>query len=199
MKQYYFKLAGMMLFIGAIMQACNTAPDSKKAAEESNEEKFSKRDTIAGPSSNVLEKDADFAVAAADGGRMEVELGNLAQSNAGSQNVKDFGMMMVQDHSKANDELKSLAAEKGITLPDSLSNEKKKKYEELSSLTGNRFDKKYMSFMVSDHKEDIDQFRKYADNGANADLMQWASDKLPVLELHLQHARQIDSTIKKSR
>ncbi|MGC4234233.1 MAG: hypothetical protein QM594_14735 [Niabella sp.] len=51
MKHYYFRLIGMVLFIGAIMQACNTAPDSEKAAEDSNEEKFSKRDIVAGPSS----------------------------------------------------------------------------------------------------------------------------------------------------
>lgn len=189
-------LAALALLAGIIIQACNTAPDSKKTAEDSNKVKFDKSDS-SNPSMRTLEKDADFAVTAADGGLLEVQLGQLAQNNAGAQKVRDFGLMMVQDHSKANNELKALAAQKNISLPDSLSKDKKMKYDELRSLTGARFDKKYMSLMVSDHKEVIDEFHKYVNTGADRDLVQWATAKLPTLELHLQHARQEDSLLKK--
>ena len=199
MKQGYLKISALFLLVAVVLIACNTAADSKQAAEDSNDAKFSEKDTLSNSTSPVLEKDADFAVSAADGGRMEVELGNLAQRNAGSSSVKDFGMMMVQDHSKANDELRALAVQKGITLPDSLSNKKRKKYEELSSLKGNRFDEEYISFMVSDHKEDIELFQQYVNEGSNNDLLQWASGKISTLNRHLQHALKADSIINKSK
>lgn len=87
--------------------------------EEANEQKLD---------STNLEDDAEFAVKAADGGMMEVRLGELSKTNASSAQVKKFGDMMVSDHSKANDELKSLAAQKNITLPTALSGDKQKKW-----------------------------------------------------------------------
>jgi len=195
MKQYYLCLAAVMLLMAGIMvPACNTAPDSKKAATDSNEMKFNKHDS-ANPSSATLEKDADFAVTAADGGQLEVALGQLAQRNARSQEVKDFGLMMVKDHATANNEIRALAEQKNISLPDSLSAGMKKKYDQLRVLKGRNFDKEYMKLMVADHKEDVDAFRKYADNGVDQHLVQWPAGKLPVLELHLQHAMQVDSLL----
>ncbi|MCF3108349.1 DUF4142 domain-containing protein [Niabella sp. CC-SYL272] len=196
MKQSIFSLlVCVVMVLGAIATACNTGPDSRKAAQDSNEVKFNKSDT-ANPSTATLEKDADFAVTAADGGRMEVELGQLAQRNGQRQEVKDFGRMMEKDHSAANSELKALAAQKNISLPDSLSEGMKRKYDRLRDLKGAAFDKEYIKLMVADHQEDVDAFRHYTDKGADQNLVQWAKGKLPVLETHLQHAQQVDSLLK---
>ncbi|WP_300601229.1 DUF4142 domain-containing protein [Niabella sp.] len=195
MKQYGFSfLAGMVMITGMSLLSCNTGADSKKAAEDSNAVKFNKSDT-ANPSSATLEKDADFAVTAADGGLMEVALGQLAQRNGAHAEVKDFGLMMVKDHSAANNELKALATQKNISLPDSLSEGLKKKYDRLRSLKGAAFDKEYIKLMVEDHKEDVNAFRNYTNKGADQNLVQWAAGKLPVLEAHLQHAQQVDSLL----
>lgn len=144
---------------------------------------------------NNIEKDAEFAVKAASGGLMEVQLGNLAISNGSSQAVKDFGSGMVNDHSAANGELMSLASSKNIALPDVPGNEHQKEIDKLKSKTGSDFDKAYMEFMVKDHKEDIDLFQKETDNGMDQDLKSWAAQKIPVLQHHLQMAEQIEKSL----
>jgi putative membrane protein len=119
---------------------------------------------------------------------LEVQLGQLAVSKASSPSVKKFGQSMIDDHSKANEELKSLAAQKNITLPAALSDKNQKKYDELSGKTGPEFDKAYSKFMVDDHKEDIDEFKKEAEKGDDPDLKSWAAGKISVLEHHLMMA-----------
>jgi putative membrane protein len=162
--------------------------DSKEVAEDQNEEKF--EDTN-------LENDTEFAVKAADAGMAEVQLGQLAQTNASSAEVKKFAQSMIDDHSKANEELKSAAQQKNITLPAAISDKMKKKYDDLAEKRGNDFDKDYMDLMVSDHKDVIDAFEKEADKGKDPDLKTWASDKLPALRHHLEMAQQAQEVIKK--
>ncbi|PSL25641.1 DUF4142 domain-containing protein [Dyadobacter jiangsuensis] len=168
---------------------CNNTKteDSKEVAEEQNEAKL---DTTA------LEDDSEFAVAAADGGLMEVQLGELAQKNAASADVKKFGEMMMKDHSKAGEELKTLAAQKNITLPAMLSDDKQKKYDDLAGKKGKDFDKAYISFMVDDHKEDISEFEEAAKDAKDPDVKAWAEGKLPTLKHHLEMAQAIDKKTK---
>lgn len=179
MKKYILPVVACIL-----LAACGNADDSKKAANADNKEKFD---------STNLQDDTKFAVAAADGGMLEVELGKLAQTNASSPVVKNFGQMMVDDHSKAGEELKTLAASKSITLPQVLSDKNQKDYSDLSKKKGEDFDKAYSSFMVKDHKEDIEEFKKEAQNGKDADIRAWASGKVPTLEHHLAMAQRADS------
>lgn len=124
--------------------------DSKELAKEQNDTKFD--DT-------KIEDDTKFAVAAADGGMLEVELGKLAQVNGVSAQVKDLGRMMVDEHSKANDELKALAQQKNISLPAVMSDDKRKKYDDFATKKGADFDKAYTGFMVSEHKDVIEDFQ----------------------------------------
>jgi len=169
--------------------ACNSnkTEDSKEVAEEQNEAKL---DTTA------LEDDSEFAVAAADGGLMEVKLGELAKTNAASADVKKFGEMMVTDHSKAGEELKALATQKNITLPAALSDDKQKKYDDLAEKKGKEFDKAYVSFMVDDHKEDISEFEEAAKDTKDPDVKAWAEGKLPTLKHHLETAEALDKKVK---
>lgn len=185
------KIAWSVLMAASVVvfTNCNNTKteDSKEVAEEQNEAKL---DTTA------LEDDSEFAVAAADGGLMEVQLGELAQKNAASADVKKFGEMMMKDHSKAGEELKTLAAQKNITLPAMLSDEKQKKYDDLAKKQGKEFDKAYISFMVDDHKEDISEFEEAAKDAKDPDVKAWAEGKLPTLKHHLEMAEAIDKKTK---
>jgi len=161
--------------------------DSKELAKDQNEEKFD---------NSSIEDDTRFAVAAADGGMLEVQLGQLALANASSEEVKKFGQSMIDDHSKANEELKALAATKNISLPGVLSDKNQKTYEDFAKKTGIEFDKDYADFMVKDHKEDIDDFKKEAEKGKDPDLKSWAAGKVSTLEHHLMMAESAHNAVK---
>ncbi len=181
-------LSGLALVLA--FTSCKNENSSNETAKEENQEKFDTTD---------VKRDAEFAVKAASGGMMEVELGNLAMTNGASQAVKDFGQGMVTDHSKANDELKSLAAQKNISLPAVPNADMQKKIDDLKQKRGSDFDKAYIDLMVDDHKEDIDHFQKEADNGNDADLKQWAAGKVPTLQHHLHMAEDIQNGLKNSK
>jgi putative membrane protein len=144
-------------------------------------------------SSNYL---TTFTLKAGSGGLMEVQLGNLAQKNAQNPRVKAFGAMMVKDHSKANKELMTIAANKSISIPSALSAEHQKHVDEMAKLKGTDFDKHYMDMMTKDHREDVDLFEKAAKNLNDADLKAFASKTLPVLNMHLDSAKAIKDAIK---
>lgn len=163
--------------------------DSAEQAKDVNELK----DSADAPSA-MDKNDADFMVDAADGGMMEVELGSMAQQRGIDPLVKNFGVMMVRDHSKANDELKLLAVQKDVSLPIAMSEDKQKHINDMRE--DKDFDKKYMDMMVSDHKDDIKLFEDIAENGKDADLKAWASMTLMTLRMHLDSAMYIHERIK---
>ncbi|GAB7025517.1 DUF4142 domain-containing protein [Geotalea toluenoxydans] len=140
-------------------------------------------------------KDKDFIKKAASGGMMEVELGQLAQSKAQSQEVKDFGSRMVTDHGKANEELKTLAQQKNVTLPTKLERKHKSMVDKLNKASAAEFDKKYMSDMVKDHKHDVEDFRKATQKVKDPEVKAWAEKTLPVLEQHLQQAQELATKV----
>lgn len=195
MKKIMIFSGAFVLMLAATSCGNNNSSDSKDQAEQANDAKIDSAkatDTSNATTSTMadMKPDADFAVAAADGGMMEVELGKLAQQKAVSKEVRDFGAMMVKDHSAANDELKSAAQAKNITLPATLSDKCQKKVQDLTAKSGTDFDKAYTKLMVDDHKEDIDAFKKEADKGNDAQLAAWAKGKIPILEHHLMAAEQ---------
>jgi len=193
------KLNFVLLCLGiGFLQACNSgSTDSVDAAKDANEKKDSPAMTIPKDTNTVVSTtpvdkgDADFAVEAANGGMMEVALGNYAQQNALSQRVKDFGAMMVRDHTKAGDELKQIAAAKNITLPADLGAEAKKDVDDLMKKKGKDFDKAYMNMMVDDHKKDVKEFEKAAKDCKDIEIKGFAEKTLPVLQVHLDSSKAI--------
>ena len=147
----------------------------------------------------VSSADKSFVEKAAVGGMAEVQMGKLAQQKAGSDEVKRFGTRMVDDHSKANDALKQVAANKGISLPGDLDSKHKNKMAQLEKLSGAQFDRAYMDDMVADHKEDVAEFQKQAKSGHDADIKGFASKTLPTLQEHLSLAQSTDKTVKGSK
>jgi putative membrane protein len=185
------KFVTICLILTLCIAACENRrqnKDPKDLAEDQNEAHFD---------NTRVEDDAEFAVKAADGGMMEVELGRLAQNKAVHKEVKDFGAMMVADHTGANNELKSLAQKRNISLPAALGKDKQKKYDEFNAKQSGEFDSEYISFMIKDHKEDIEDFREQSKEGKDAALSNWAASKIPTLEHHLAEAQRIDSVLKK--
>ncbi|KAA2238665.1 DUF4142 domain-containing protein [Chitinophaga agrisoli] len=182
------------LFLAALMpwmlQSCGggttTHNDSVDSAQTVNE-----------TTAPVDNESSDFAVKAADAGMTEVKLGELAQQNASSQRVKDFGSMMVRDHSKANDELKGIASNKSITLPDSVSAEHMRHMDDLSKKKGKDFDKDYIDMMVDGHQDVADMFDKASNNLKDPDLKGFATNTLPVIRAHLDSAKAIQEAMKK--
>jgi putative membrane protein len=142
------------------------------------------QNTPAGKSSSVSEKDKTFMKKAAKGGMMEVAMGRLAEQKGQSEDVKSFGKRMVTDHSKANDELKKIAAEKNVKLP-----EKEHKVSWSS-------DKAYMDAMVKDHEKDLAEFQEEAKNGSDPDVKKFAEDTAKMVQEHLDLAKQNQSKLK---
>ena len=144
-----------------------------------------------------VENDAEkFAQKAAMGGLMEVELGKIAAQKATDPEVKQFAQQMVDDHSKANDELKNIAGTKNIMLPSALDDSHQKDLNDLNEKTGNDFDKEYVKMMVDDHKDDVDEFQKAAEKLDDAELKNFAINTLPTLQKHLASIEKIHDRIK---
>ena len=160
----------------------NKPDDSKEMAYEQNEEKF---DTT------KLEYDTEFAVSAADAGIMEVQVGTLALTKTTSPIVKQFAQTMIDDHTKANEELKALSESKNITLPTILSEKHQKKVSDLEEKSGSDFDKEYSDLMVNDHKDVVAMFKTAADKCKDAELKAWAGGKISALEHHLSMAENV--------
>lgn len=133
--------------------------------------------------------DKKFMTAAAQGGMEEVELGKLAAANGSDPDVKTFGQRMVDDHSKANDQLKQVAQTKGVTLPTDVTKSQRNEINKLSKMTGASFDKAYMKMMVKDHKKDVAEFQKESKSAKDADVKSFAGTTLPTLQEHLQMAQ----------
>ena len=133
--------------------------------------------------------DQTFVIGAAKGGLAEVELGKLAQDKAASTEVKNFGKRMVDDHSKANDELQSLAKTKNIMLPTDLDAKDKAVRDRLSKLSGAAFDRAYMNAMVTDHRKDASEFKRESTAGTDPDVKAFASKTLTTVEEHLKLAQ----------
>ena len=188
---FNFLIAALLISATACNNNSATSSNSTEAAVDSNKKELEAKD------STQMEDDAKFAVTAANGGLLEVQLGKLAKTKATSPQVLEFASMMVDDHSAANKELMDLAGKKVITLPAILDNKTQKEYNDFEKMGKKDFDKAYMDYMVKDHKEDIDEFKKEAENGKDAELKAFANKTIPVLQHHLEMAEKANSALKK--
>lgn len=198
-------IGAILLSWVCIFSACNgnnstestTSSDSTATSMSSDTTKTSdkKMDTTTNNAGNQMidQSTRDFVADAATGGMMEVELGNLAQQKAKNQRVKDFGKMMVDDHTQANNNLKDIASRKNITVPAAITDDQKKEMDKLSKKSGADFDKAYVDMMVEDHKKDIAAFKKATGNVGDNDIKNFATSTLPTLQKHLDSIQAIKS------
>ncbi len=137
--------------------------------------------------------DSKFAMAAAHGGAAEVMMGKLAAGKATNPDVKAFGQQMVDDHTKANDQLMSVAQSDNLTLPSKPDAKEQAEYQKLSAMSGSAFDKAYVKAMVKDHEEDVKEFTRESQSGKDPKIKDFASQTLPVLQGHLDKIKSIES------
>ena len=145
--------------------------------------------------SAVAAGDLTFAKQAAMDGMAEVDLGKLAADKASNSDVKQFAQRMVDDHGKANDELKSWASSNNVTLPTEVNAQQKAMHDKLAKMSGDAFDRAYASHMVADHAKAVASFQHASKTAANADLKAWAAKTLPTLEEHHKMARDINAKV----
>jgi putative membrane protein len=142
------------------------------------------------PQGNAMQ-DKDFTHSALEGGMAEVQLGQLAEQKASSDDVKQFGQKMVQDHTQLGDQLKPVAQQIGVNPPTHLSKKDQQLVAKLNMLSGPQFDQAYIQAMVKDHKKDLSDFRAEASNTQNPQLKQVAQQGEQVIDQHLQMIEQI--------
>lgn len=143
-------------------------------------------------------QDKNFWNEAAQSGMAEVALGNLGQQKAQNEKVKEFADQMVKDHSAVNDELKSIASGKNVTLPTAVSAKQKATYDKLNGLSGADFDREFMKVMVKDHEAAVKLFDKQSKTDADADAKAFAAKHLPTLQGHLQTAQSLSGEVKQN-
>ena len=174
----------------------SSSDDSVKEAQKTNEAKIDSTTQDTGKGAAVRgdkEHDSEFLTKAASGGMLEVELGKVVAQRATTAAAKQFAQQMVTDHTKANKELKALAAKKNITLPASLGDDQKKVYDEVLAEKGTKLDQKYISEMVDDHEEDVKEFREASTKAGDPEVKALATKTLPMLEMHLAMVKKIQS------
>jgi putative membrane protein len=145
--------------------------------------------TVAQEKMQAGHTDKTFVHKASGGGLAEVQLGQLATRQAASPDVKQFGQRMVDDHTKANKELASIARDKNMPITTELDPKHQAMADKLAKLQGEAFDREYLLGQVADHEETIALFMNQSKEGQDAELKAFASKTLPILQEHLQLVR----------
>lgn len=136
--------------------------------------------------------DAEFVKKAANCGMHEVELGKLAAAQGKSEEVKKFGQKMVDDHMKANDELKVAAKKANLEVPTKIDDEHQKHIDRLKPLKGDEFDKAYIKHTIEDHEKAVAALTTASKEAKDAGIKEFATKTLPVVQKHLDEAKKLD-------
>ncbi|HYE18514.1 MAG TPA: DUF4142 domain-containing protein [Tepidisphaeraceae bacterium] len=132
-----------------------------------------------------------FAMKAAESGMCEVQLGKLAQTKGTSDQVKQLGRMLEQEHSQANQELMSVAKAKNIDLPTTVGEDKQAELDAFGKLEGKAFDNAFLLHNIKGHLKSVMMFRTEAQNGTDPEIKAWAAKTLPALQKHTSHIAQV--------
>jgi putative membrane protein len=142
-------------------------------------------------------KDAKFVVMAASSNNLELQLSQMAQQRATSQAVKDFAAMMVQHHTKAGQEMRTMLASKGASVPETaLLPMHRLQMETVAAAQGAAFDKAYMRIMVDAHEEDVDEYEDETTDARDADIRAFTIRMLPTLQAHYAQAKEVRKQVK---
>lgn len=136
----------------------------------------------------------EFVKQAAQSDLAEQQLGALAVQKGTTGQVRDFGHLMEFDHSKADVEVKNLARNEHFQIPSTVTPEDRKQYDQLSKLSGQKFDDAYAQLMVQEHEKDVRQFRQEAVNGSDPSVKELAANTVPILQEHLRLAELMKHT-----
>ncbi len=144
------------------------------------------------PMKSLAQHDSSFVEEAAQAGMAEVMAAKLALDKSHDDAVRNFAQRMIDDHTKANDKLKSIVKAKNISVPGQPSKEQLKKIDSLHKVSGDKFNQRYTEFFgVPAHEKAVNLFEREANSGSDADLRDFAQNTLPTLREHLQMARDL--------
>ncbi len=194
-KRHLSLLLPLLLFVFA----CNRATDPQNSETSTNmmTENEGRSTPTELNSETAVDDDAlTFMKKAASAGTMEVELGTLAREKATDPRVKNFGDMMVRDHTTANKALLQLGAQKAVQINVAMKPEHEQMMSDLKKLSGSQFDRQYIDMMVKDHAKDIQVFESATSN-RDPEVNAFATKTLPVLRKHLDSAKAIQASLKK--
>ena len=190
-----------LFFVACILlaaNACNNSSIPKDSVDSASKQNQSKDSAVYGTGNmDSMAPDENFMVKAYSGGMLEIMLGKIATTNAATASVKQFGKMMMTDHTKADSEMAVIAKLKNITLPSAPGNDQYNNINKLEKEQGRDFDKDYTSFMIDDHKEDIKDFQKESQNAKDPDIKAFVVKTIPVLQKHLSAIQAINTSLKK--
>jgi putative membrane protein len=148
-------------------------------------------DTGAANATAANDHAAKFLSDAVQADNAEIEFGQAAQKMGSTQGVKDFGKMLVDDHSAHKDKVMQLAQSMNVTLPTGTTAAADSELKMATSMSGMGFDKDFVTAMVKDHKAAIDMFQQEADSSDPAPVTDLAKATLPTLKKHLQTAQSL--------
>jgi putative membrane protein len=188
MKRYIFSIAilGTVSLLSAFSDAVAQQPQQHQKHEKRQVEQQTQQTVGA-----LSRSDKNFMTRAAQDGMAEVALAELGTRQASNEEVKQFAQRMVDDHSKANNELRDMASKKGITLPSEMQAKHKSVQDRLGKLSGADFDREFMRAMVKDHDSAVALFEKQARTGSDPELKVWAEKTLSTLREHQKIARDL--------
>jgi putative membrane protein len=164
------------------------APDADLQQKMDRQEKL-KQDLMANFN------DADFVKVASMANQDEIDAANAAIAKTTSDDVKSFAQKMIDDHTTAGTELKSLAESKGWHAADHCDAKHMIAIKQMNTLSGADFDKSYATSAVADHEDAIALFKLAADKASDADLKAFAGKEVPTFEMHLKMAQDLESKV----
>lgn len=139
--------------------------------------------------------DANFVKEAAQGGLMEVKMGQTAKDRGSNADVKNYGEMLVKDHTKANERLTQLASQKGVNLAKEVEHKHTDTITDMEKKSGADFDRAFIEHAVKDHRKDISKFERASRDLNDSELKAFANETLPKLRAHLQEAERIAKSL----
>ena len=185
-------LGGAMLLCGSIgfAQMHGSASPSSQAPGQnpSTDPQMNGMQTAAGQPSPV---DRMFVGKAMQGSMAEVQLGQLTLQKSNNPQVKEFAQRMIDDHTKLNEQMKPVAQQLGVTVPDQISKGDRKTMAKLQGLSGSAYDQAYIKDMVKDHKQDLNEFQMEASSGQDQTAKDAANQGSKIIAQHLQMAQQM--------
>ena len=175
-----------------MLLACNDTSDTESTTYNSTSSSTA-TETNTSTTNNVVtdEKSSEFLKKVTNSGMAEIQLAKLAQQKATIDAVKNFAAMLERDHTAVNQQVKTLADQRSVALPATISDDKQKMYTDMDKMTGKSFDKDYISMMVKAHGDGISLFEDTRSNASDIDVKNFADKTLPALKMHLDSAKAI--------
>ncbi|HEY5771569.1 MAG TPA: DUF4142 domain-containing protein [Chitinophagaceae bacterium] len=174
-----------------LLLACNDTNDD--STTNTSTSTYTATDANTSTTNNVVtdEKSSEFLKKVTNSGMAEIQLAKLAQQKATIEAVKNFAAMLERDHTAVNQQVKTLADQRSVALPTTISDDKQKMYTDMEKMTGKSFDKDYISMMIKAHGDGISLFEDTRSNASDIDVKNFADKTLPALKMHLDSAKAI--------